>query len=98
MKLYPGGELQCLNVVRCKLVAEAPPGLEPEQFAQTKIETRDRGDPRKSPAQLNSGRQLALLVEDGADCVGIGLCDEEHPESMVTRRTAGKRVPLVSIK
>jgi hypothetical protein len=37
------------------------------------------GDPRKSPAQLDSSRQLAFLVEDGADCVGIGLGHEEHP-------------------
>ena len=51
------------------------------------------GDPRKSPAQLDSSRQLALLAEDGADCIGIGLGDEEHPKSMVTRRTAGKGVP-----
>jgi hypothetical protein len=49
------------------------------------------GDPRKSPVQLNSSRQLALLVEDGPDGIGIG--DEEHPKSMVTRRTAGKRAP-----
>ena len=51
------------------------------------------GDPRKSPAQLDSSRQLALLAEDGADCIGIGLGDEEHPKSMVTCRTAGKGVP-----
>jgi hypothetical protein len=56
------------------------------------------GDPRKSPAQLNSGRQLAVLVEDGADCIGIGLGYEEHPHSMVARSTAGKRdvVSLIS--
>ena len=40
------------------------------------------GDPRKSPAQLDSSRQLTLLAEDGADRVGIGLGDEEHPQSM----------------
>lgn len=40
LKLYPGGELRCLNVVRRKLVTEAPAGLEREQFAQIKIETR----------------------------------------------------------
>ena len=49
------------------------------------------GDPRKSPAQLDSSRQLTLLAEDGADRVGIGLGDEEHPESMVTRRSSDKR-------
>jgi hypothetical protein len=47
--------------------------------------------PAKSPTQLDSSRQLTLLVEDGADCVGIGLGDEEHPKSMVTRRSSDKR-------
>jgi hypothetical protein len=57
------------------------------------------GDPWKSPAQLDSSRQLALLIEDCADCIGIGLGDDEHPKSMVARRTAGKRgVRLVSLK
>jgi hypothetical protein len=54
------------------------------------------GDPRKSPTQLDGGRQLALLVEDGADCIGIGLGDEEHSKRMAARRTAGKRVPVSS--
>ena len=47
-------------------------------------------NPRKTAAQLDSCRQLALLVEDGADCIGIGLGDEKHPKSMVTHRTASK--------
>jgi hypothetical protein len=56
-------------------------------------------DPRKSPAQLDSSRQLTLLAEDGADRVGVGLGDEEHPQSMVTRRTSGKLLSrLISIK
>ena len=49
------------------------------------------GDARKSTAQLDSSRQLALLAEDGADRVGIRLGDEEHPKSMGTRRSADKR-------
>jgi hypothetical protein len=49
------------------------------------------GDPRKSPAQLDSSRQLTLLAEDGADRVGVGLGDEEHPQSMGTRRSSDKR-------
>ena len=49
------------------------------------------GDPRKSPAQLDSSRQLTLLAEDGADRVGVGLGDEEHPKSMATRRSSDKR-------
>ncbi len=40
VKLYPGGELRSLRVVRQGLVADAPQGLEREQFAQIKIETR----------------------------------------------------------
>ena len=39
----------------------------------------------------DSSRQLTLLAEDGADRVGIGLGDEEHPKSMVTRRSSDKR-------
>ena len=42
-------------------------------------------------AQLNSGRQLSLLIEDGADRVGIGLGDDKHSQSMVVRTAAGKR-------
>jgi hypothetical protein len=30
------------------------------------------GDPRKSPAQLDSSPQLTLLIGDSADCVGVG--------------------------
>jgi hypothetical protein len=39
------------------------------------------GDPREPPSQLDSGRQLSLLVEDGADRGSIGLGDN----SMATR-------------
>jgi hypothetical protein len=49
------------------------------------------GDPRKSPAQLDSSQQLTLLAEDGADRVGVGLGDKEHPQSVVTRRSPDKR-------
>jgi tRNA-dependent cyclodipeptide synthase len=40
LKLYPGDELLCLNVVRRGLVAEAPRGLEREQFAKVRFHTR----------------------------------------------------------
>lgn len=40
VKIYPGDELRCLNVVRNGLIAEAPKGLELEQFAKIKIEKR----------------------------------------------------------
>jgi hypothetical protein len=36
------------------------------------------GDPWEPPAQLDSGRQLSLLIEDGADRVSIGLGDDKH--------------------
>lgn len=40
LKLYPGDELLCMNVVRRGLVADAPRGLEREQFAKIKFHTR----------------------------------------------------------
>src|SRR5208283_6114920 len=50
------------------------------------------GDPLKPPAQLDGGRQLALLIEDSADRIGVGLGDNEHPNSMGARATAGKAI------
>ena len=49
------------------------------------------GDPWEPPAQLDSGRQLSLLIEDGSDRGGIGLGDDEHPRNMAVRTTAGMR-------
>lgn len=40
LKLYPGDELACLNVVRRGLIPEAPRGLEREQFAKVKFHSR----------------------------------------------------------
>jgi len=40
VKIYPGDELNCLNVVRRGLVEGAPMGLEQEQYAKIKFETR----------------------------------------------------------
>jgi tRNA-dependent cyclodipeptide synthase len=42
LKLYPGDELQCMNLVRRGLVVEAPRGLEREQYAKVKFHTRGR--------------------------------------------------------
>ena len=42
VKIYPGDELSCLNVVRRGLVPEAPAGLEREQYAKIKFERRGR--------------------------------------------------------
>jgi len=50
------------------------------------------GDPLKPPAQLDGGRQLALLIEDSADRVGVGLGDNEHQRSMGRERPAGKAI------
>ena len=49
------------------------------------------GDPAEPPAQLKRSRQLALLLEDGADRGGISLSDDEHPGNMVMYGQAGKR-------
>lgn len=51
VKLYPGGELRCLHVVRHGEVPDAPRGLEREQFARIKIEARE-----PSPALLPGQR------------------------------------------
>jgi hypothetical protein len=50
------------------------------------------GDPRKSPTQLNSSRQLTFLAEDCTDRGGVDLGYEEHPESMAARRSSDKRI------
>jgi hypothetical protein len=52
-------------------------------------------NPWEPPAQLDSGRRLSLLIEDGADRVGIGLGDDKHSQSMVVRTAAGKRASSV---
>jgi len=48
------------------------------------------GDAGKQPAQLDRGRQLAVLLEGGADCGGFCLGDDEHPRSMGMRTMTGK--------
>jgi hypothetical protein len=48
------------------------------------------GDPREPPTQLDSGRQLSLLIDGRADRSGIGLGDNEHLGSMAARAAAGK--------
>ncbi|MDD3029901.1 MAG: tRNA-dependent cyclodipeptide synthase [Alphaproteobacteria bacterium] len=40
VKIYPGDDLECLRVVRQRLVKDAPCGLEHEQFAKVKFYTR----------------------------------------------------------
>jgi hypothetical protein len=49
------------------------------------------GDGREQPAQLDGSRHLPSLVEGGTDCGGFWLGDNQHPPSMGTRTTTGKR-------
>jgi hypothetical protein len=58
-----------------------PPGDAPGACPRLRVV----GDPREPPAQLDSSRQLSLLVEDSADRGSIGLGDNEHPNSMAAR-------------
>jgi hypothetical protein len=46
---------------------------------------------REQPAQLDCGSELAVLLEDGADCSGIGLSDNEHAGRMGRQAAGGKR-------
>jgi hypothetical protein len=52
--------------------------------------TRIVRDAWKPPAQLNGGSELAIRVERGADSVSISFGDEEHRQTMVAIRKAGK--------
>jgi hypothetical protein len=52
---------------------------------------RDAG---KQPAQLDRGRQLALLLECSADCSGFRFGHDEHAGSMVTRAVTGKLLDI----
>jgi hypothetical protein len=45
---------------------------------------------REPPTQLDSGRQLSLLIEGRADRSGTGLGDKEHPNSMGAHTVVGK--------
>ncbi len=64
-----------------------PPGDAPGARPRLRVV----GDSWEPPAQLDNGRQLSLLIEDGADSGGIGFGDDEHPQSMVVSTTACKR-------
>lgn len=57
-----------------------PPGNAPSVCPRLRVV----GDPREPPAQLDSSRQLSILVEDRPDRGGIGLGDNEHPNNMAT--------------
>jgi hypothetical protein len=52
------------------------------------------GDPWESSGQLDSGRKLALLIEDGTDRGGsISLGNDEHPNSMAADKRAAAGGP-----
>jgi hypothetical protein len=63
-----------------------PPGDTPSVCPRLRVV----GDSREPPAQLDSSRQLSVLVKDSADRGSIGLGDNEHPGSMAARTAAGK--------
>ena len=49
------------------------------------------GDGGEQPAQLDGGRQLAPLIEHGADRGGFRFGDDDHPMSMVVWAVTGKQ-------
>ena len=49
------------------------------------------GDAGEQPPQLDRGRELAMLLEGGADRSGLSLTDDEHRWSMGRHVVAGKR-------
>jgi len=51
-------------------------------------------DAREQPAQLDRGRQFALLLECSADCSGFRFGHGEHAGSMVTRAVTGKLLDI----
>jgi hypothetical protein len=67
-----------------------PPGDAPNACPRIRVV----GDPWKPPAQLDSSRQLSLLIENGADRGSISLGDDEHPKSMRVSASAGKAPPI----
>jgi hypothetical protein len=52
----------------------------------------DVGHAREQAAQLDSGRELATLLEDDADRGGLGLGDDEHASRMGAHTGCGKVV------
>jgi hypothetical protein len=63
-----------------------PSGDAPGAFPRLRVV----GDPREPPTQLDSGRQLSLLIEGRADRSGIGLGNDEHGGKMGGMPPMGK--------
>ena len=90
----PGGRSACSGLFATPLAQ--PPGRAWWQRLPARYDgralprlhvVRDAG---KQPAQLDRGRQLALLLECSADCGGFRFGHDEHAGSMVTRGVTGK--------
>jgi hypothetical protein len=79
--------------------APAPPGARNGQGLPagngpgTGAGLRGVGDARHQPAQLDRGRELAVLLVDGTDRGGLSLGDNEHAGRMGARIEGGKLCP-----
>jgi tRNA-dependent cyclodipeptide synthase len=64
LRIYPGEELSCLNIVRHGLISDAPKGLEKEQFAKIKfIRRRDRAPLQaQNDSALGERRSAAIRL------------------------------------
>lgn len=63
LKLYPGDELLCMRAVRNRVIADAPQGLEREQFAKVKFHTRGFA-PAKDLCSLSGPAQAGIRRRD----------------------------------
>jgi len=90
----PGGRSACSGLFATPLAQ--PPGRAWRQRLPARYDARALPrlhvvrDAGKQPAQLDRGRQLALLLECSADCGGFRFGHDEHAGSMVTRGVTGK--------
>ena len=89
-----GGRSACSGLFATPLAQ--PPGRAWRQRLPARYDARTLPrlhvvrDAGKQPAQLDRGRQLALLLECSADCGGFRFGHDEHGGSMVTRGVTGK--------
>jgi hypothetical protein len=91
----PGGRSACSGLFATPLAQ--PPGRAWWQRLPARYDARALPrlhvvrDAGKQPAQLDRGRQLALLLECGTDRGGVCFGNNEHLGSMVKRARTGKR-------
>jgi tRNA-dependent cyclodipeptide synthase len=68
LKLYPGKEPGCIHAVRKGLIAEAPPGLEREQYGRIKFHTRSPdGRSELAVSSMAPTRSSAMRSEGDVD-------------------------------